>query len=240
MNDRDEQLLEGFFSRRLTPAENSELDARRADNKSLEEDIRLGQSIRQTYISQESDRLKSLLESEEKALKNRGGMRVLTRRLIALAAVLIPLILFVWPHDTPESLFADAFVPYDNRLAAQGAADDYELKVQKASNLYNQKQYAQAAAAFDELARIKPNQPAFPFYRGIALLGDGQNEAALTELQKVNQMAVAPYHIEAQWYIGLAHMRLGHKNEAKSAIQNYINLPGSKYVEKARQLLDKL
>jgi tetratricopeptide (TPR) repeat protein len=247
----EQQLFEGHFAHSLTEAEKAQLQQLRVTNPELDADITLGEQIGRTYRLNEQQRLKALLKQEETAFRQQttattpsGGMNVWVKRAaFALAAALVPIIAFIfWPKaQTPETLFADAFVVPDNRLrAAGGGQDEIEQMRAQASAQYDQKQYDKAAVTFGQLAIRQPDQPAMHYYQGVSLLAAGDFEAAMTPLEQTIRIGTSPYQSNAYWYLALAQLRTNRSDEAISSIKSYLQNNNAVYKERAEVLLKAL
>ncbi|MGB3468025.1 MAG: tetratricopeptide repeat protein, partial [Cyclobacteriaceae bacterium] len=79
---------------------------------------------------------------------------------------------------------------------------------ESAFDFYEAKKYMQALELFGET-----DTPAGSFYAAQCLLAMGQTNAAMRRLEKVASMQT-DYSDSAKWYLGLAAIKLGKKEEA--------------------------
>jgi hypothetical protein len=227
MNNRDELLIEKYFSRDITPAEQEELQRRMVDDAELADNFRFQQTTAAAIIKNERAQLKAVLqETEKKRTEVTGGWSVWTRYSIAAAAA-IALLLFAIPDTRRAILGGEAplaqeiqFTPYPNKFAMAGA-QDAKTTLEKASNAYQAGSFATAAELFGQ---IDPQQPSYVFYRGVALVGAKEYASAIAVLIPVSQQSDSEYSGPALYYLAEAYWKSNNKAAAKNAAKTYLDL----------------
>jgi TolA-binding protein len=227
----DDTRLEQRFGRGTTPAErrSAEFNA----SPELAADIDTGKRIRAGFAHGEAARLRTILQEEEKAISRQGGFKIWIRGAMAAAAVLVPLVFFLWPSSDP-------FVAYENRLSAMGAADDTERQIQAASKAYDDKDYAKAAELFGALAAASPTETKFSFYQGVSLMAKKQYALALPIWQGVISSQQQPYASEGHWYLALTQRALGNNAAARAHLLDYQKQPAGIFKKDVEGVLKTL
>jgi predicted peroxiredoxin len=118
--------------------------------------------------------------------------------------------------------------------------DDTISLLTEAVKLYDKKEYGAANPKFDTFLAKDPNNIAASLYAGISHLAVGETDRAIPLFKKVvadqNENFIEP----AQWYLALAYIKRGDKNNALSMLGQIRNTPGHEYRENAKTLLRKL
>jgi hypothetical protein len=227
MNNRDELLIEKYFSRDITPAEQKELQQRMADDAELAENFRFQQTTAAAIIKKERAQLKAVLQAtEKKRTAGTGGWSVWTRYSIAAAAA-IALLLFAIPDTRRAILGSEApmaqeiqFTPYPNKFAMAGA-QDAKTTLENASNAYQAGSFATAAELFGQ---IDPQQPSYIFYRGVALVGAKEYASGIAVLEPISRDNGNEYSGPALYYLAEAYWKSNNKAAAKNAAKTYLDL----------------
>jgi len=88
---------------------------------------------------------------------------------------------------------------------------------ERANELYQAKDYAQAAAAYAELARQQPKNPMFAFRQGASLVGLGRGDEALPLFEQAASLGF-PAPLMQAWS-ARAHVRMGRLDAAVEALK---------------------
>ena len=120
----------------------------------------------------------------------------------------------------------------------------YAQKYQQARNLYEQYKYNDAIQAFSNLlaesstTKLSDNAQ---YWIGESYYGLGNYEQAIAEFEKVFTFARSDKRDDAFLKLGLCHIRIGDRQQAKSELEQLLaNFPNSEYVAKAKLYLSKL
>lgn len=230
MNNRDEYLIEQYFSRRITPAEQNELEQRIANDAGLADQFRFQQITAAAVMKNERAKMKSMLQEAEKKSKQRSTLVVPMWGRYAAAAALALLLLAL--PGVRNSLFGPGqveakkieFVPYPNEFSV-AAIQTVETQLDSASAAYKSQDYKLAADIF---SRIQPQKPAYVFYRGVSLVGAGDFSKAIDVLTPLSLDKQNEYYGPAQYFIAEAQWKSNQKQAALTAAKAYLETPAKK------------
>jgi len=123
-------------------------------------------------------------------------------------------------------------------------ANGYVQRYAEARNLYEQRRYAEAAAAFQAiLAENDKSSYAdnCQYWIGECYYGMGKYAQAIAEFEKVFTFARSNKSDAALLKLGLCYLQMGDRQQARSEFEQLIaNYPSSQYVAKARKYLSRL
>jgi len=123
---------------------------------------------------------------------------------------------------------------------ANGATQRYA----EARNLYEQRRYSEAAAAFQQILAANDKSSYADncqYWIGECYYGMGKFEQAIAEFEKVFTFARSNKSDAALLKLGLCYVRLGERQQARSEFEQLIaNYPSSPYVQTARKYLARL
>lgn len=149
----------------------------------------------------------------------KGRTRILSLKLWLVAASAAGIIavaawLLLFRPNAGERLFAEYYQPDTGLLTAMGTADDYAFE--RAMVDYKTGDYAAAIRGWKPLQEAAPTNDTLNYFLGSAHLAAGAPEAALPYLRDV--LPGSTFRGEAQWYLGLALLKMGDMPEAAAAI----------------------
>lgn len=163
---------------------------------------------------------------------------------ILLLAIPLSILWFNTQPGPAQTAFEQHFditpsnIPLSGPLREGATEAEIDLKRQAILD-YENRSFASANVKFDQYLNSHPNDIATRFYYGVSLLAEGKAAEAIEHLEQVHgQSSIAPYQIPAQWYLGLAHLKLNQRTEAIAAFKTLANQTKSTYYrEKAEALL---
>ncbi len=91
------------------------------------------------------------------------------------------------------------------------------VTVERANELYQSKDYAQAAAAYAELAKQQPKHPLFAFRQGVSLMALGRGDEALPLFERATTLGFPPPLM--QTWAARVHVKLGRLDRAVDALK---------------------
>ncbi len=221
MNNRDEYLMEQYFSRQITPAEQGELQHRITEDAELADQFRFQQLTAAATIKSGRAQLKATLQEAEKKRSDTAtsGWSVWSRYSVAAAAA-VAILFFAVPYllkmVNPEPEIA--FVAYPNEFATAGP-QDAQTTLDSAASAYQAKNYTRAAALF---AQVNPQKSVHIFYQGVSLAATQDYTAAIAVLLPLSQNTDDEYAAPALYYLADAYWNTGNKEAAKTAAKAYL------------------
>jgi tol-pal system protein YbgF len=123
-------------------------------------------------------------------------------------------------------------------------ANGYVQRYAEARNLYEQRRYAEAAAAFQAI--LSENDKSSyadncQYWIGECYYGMGKYAQAIAEFEKIFTFARSNKSDAALLKLGLCYLQMGDRQQARSEFEQLIaNYPSSQYVAKARKYLARL
>ncbi len=141
----------------------------------------------------------------------------------------------------PASLASQSYQPESESSPAAGG--DYEASYNAALELYRNNQYQQAIAAFDRLIQRNPNHPLADncqYWIGECRFAQGQYYQAIAEFNKVFAHDSADKQDDAQLMLGLAYLKLGELNIARTEFDWLVSCyNSSEYLNSAHRYLSQ-
>lgn len=177
--------------------------------------------------------LKQLLEplTQQHFRQQKARLFTLKRSLYTLAAVaaVVLILLLALPGVSPDGYRVDDM--------PGAVVRGYEDEKAKAAQLFNQKQYDKAVAAFTQLKKGGIEDATVDFYLGISLLKTGQYTEALPLFENLAQ-GVSVFAADANFFAALSAYHLQQNIKAKQYAQQVGE--NSRYWNNAKAILKKM
>lgn len=173
----------------------------------------------------------------KKQSKYRTMIGLLTLSAAAVAGVLITLRILL-PSD-PDRLFNSNYEPLSVispavRGSDTGPADNYTSGLEK----YKAGDYTGAATLFSAELKKDPSNTASIFFMGLTEEALGNYNQAVILLSEVSGQS-SEFKKDAQWYLGLAYLKLHDRKQASSCFSPLAQSPGF-YRDKAERILNRM
>lgn len=121
-----------------------------------------------------------------------------------------------------------------------GGMEEGKKMAKSAFVLYDDKEYAQAVAAFKSALKNDPANTQYQFFYAVSLLGDQQYEVAARNFQALTKQE-NDYQTPSKYYLGLALAGAGKYKEARQAFQGYLSAPNNRQFNSlTKTMLSKL
>lgn len=218
-------MIQRYLDEEMSEDEKLDFEARLHQTESLKERVEeyrlITEGIRYFGEQEAWQRIKALEEEAEiNDLESRQGPNMTKWLYWGVAASLLLLIIafpVYWQQDELRyaRLFDQHFEAYQALGGATRGAGEETLVLAQAFEAYYQKQYPQAIALFKQ-ASAQEDRPYIWLYLGNAYLGNDQAQEAVKALEHVFNFAVVDEKtlMRTHWDLGLAHLKLNHKEEA--------------------------
>lgn len=249
MENRAEHLIEAYFANELSPAEKAELKKLVSDDPKVAAELNFQQSIAKRFqkasiadsIENPAWRAAGEKPFPHNAIKASFGKRYMYAAA-AVFALLIAAYLFLRPSGL-QSTLADNSREYPNKMRFKSMGDEAEKvapNIIKAFDLYDLKQFDQAAQALAPIVAAEPNRTDYRLYWGVSLLKSGQYEAAISALQPI-AVGNDERRLPAYFYLGIAYAAHGDYTPARQYLEAYVNATeGVTFRTQAQNVLDAL
>lgn len=163
---------------------------------------------------------------------------------IAAAAVILILPLAGWMYwnaQAKERLFSQYFQSYESdylSLRGEGAETPNPM-LQKAMEIYQQKEYLESIPLFDSYLEQVPENTIAAFHAGMASLEAGQTSKAIQyfEIVRLNDPS---YYEDASWYLALAYLDMDRVEEANGVLEDLATREDGFYFTKVKALQKSL
>ena len=136
-----------------------------------------------------------------------------------------------------KELYSEYYQPYEDIITTRGNTED---EVAKAMRYYNNKEYAQAEAILSNISKVNKERTIESFYLAQSQLAQGKYDLAINTLESFSKDDSSLLRTHARWYIALAHLKLGRKDEAMKYLNMQMMEEESYNRKKAIELLQKL
>lgn len=247
----DFDYIEQYLKGELAPQEKAEFENRMKNDPALAEEVSLHKDIIIGLETHFNSNLKSKLQQVEKEQswqkeeepEKEGRMLPFNiRPILAVAASLLILLVagYLFIDSTPnnQELFAAYYQPYPNIVNPVERSADKNLNDQGLF-YYENGDYFSAIRAFENQLATDPANVAWKFYRGVSLLQVDKAESAAQDLRQVIQSNNIQFVVPAQWYLGLATLKMGNKGEAVAIFEKLAQSDNG-YATKAQRILAEL
>jgi TolA-binding protein len=192
------------------------------------------------YISASIEEDTAVEKTEPQKTEKSGIKRRLVIRYISLAAAVITgaviIITTLIPGSSPEKIYTRYYELIEAVSPVTRSLNDNEADVwAEAVTSYNNGDYATAAAGFSSLASVNP---APRFYLGMCHMGMSEYDEAVKILRGVVGEH-GEFAREAEWYLGLAYLKLGNIEAASACFESLVQSQGY-YSERSEEILRRL
>ena len=183
-------------------------------------------------ISQQEELKASLSKVEERVDKNSGVFRIPKKWMIA-ASFLIIVSLSIWGvkstyYPSHEAIFAEYFQADRNTVQPIVRGENLKTIEYRAFVAYESKDYYKAINLFNSVT--SPDETYILYYKALCFLSLDKNEEAINLLQQIStrnesDINASNFHQRAKWYLSLAYINEGNKDQAISTLKNIKNDP---------------
>ena len=242
--ERDISLVEKYFDAELNAEELKHFNSRVENDASFKalfhrEKIIIGAIRNQGLI----DNLHYLKSIEEKIQGNQShpiatGIKGWYYYAAAAVVALLIAVTFLLPgKQNTDELFADYFSPYPNVVEPIVRGNDLATERAAAFQAYEQKDYRNAAAGFEELLDNKEEPGILLLLGNSNLMLNKSNEARENFLTLINKYD--DFDLQAKWFLSLSYLKSGDTDNARKILKELGETEVS-YASKAKELLEKV
>ena len=211
-------------------------------NKDIRMEVQLKKQLQEGFEIVEAKELKKRFKTIKKdALQSQSNVRSISWMKYAVAASFLALVLFglnktLFVDSAPVDNYANYFEAYPMDIYDRS---DANVLGSQAKTAYENKNYT---AAIPTLTQLIESDAAIQWklYRGISYLESGNIQAAITDLQQVQNANDMTWSDHGSWYLALAYLKADNPALTKSTLQSLISSPDADHLKEAKELLGKL
>jgi len=250
-----QSLIDKYLLGELTGAEVQDFEKEMENDIELASEVELQKLILRGFEKVEEENNRAWLKELDKTIpspgRQTGKIREIVLVVISLAAsVIIAVVMFLRGNGKGEQLFAQNFEPLPAAveylsLSRGGESPDTELNTAeytlavKAMQVYSQKDYKKAIAAFSSIKELDSKNPELFFYLSLSQLAEGKTQAAIKNLKKLEKISGFKYEEEVKWYLALTYLKTKQTSKGRSLLRQIKNSRG-KRDESAGHVLQEL
>jgi hypothetical protein len=185
---------------------------------------------------------KKLPELQEAKIRRLTPGKILARAAAIAAVVVLGAVAYLNLGQAPsgEKLYAQYYSFYENDIPLTRSGDTAALNpaFSTALNDYSSRRFSQSIANFEKAIEEEPDNDAAYFFAGMACLEAKEWDKACQHLDGARKSGGA-YASKAAWYLALAYLKIGKREEAKQVLEEFAKNGGSKAGE-AQALMAKI
>ena len=238
----EEESIERYIRGEMTAEERVAFENSLENNPELAEALTLQKDLMQGIRQHFDEHLKAKFQALDDEAKISSSDRKETHRLwkwaasAAVGLTLVGVFYFMHSENRNKRLYATYYEDFPNIV--ERTQRDSQSELQDAFIYFQNKQWAQAAEAFQTLRNENPDIYYPGFYLALSLLNLDQPEEALPLLQATAASTDDRFSTPAKWYLALTFLKM---DDETRAIQRLKEIPdGSPYATDARALLEQL
>ena len=217
------ETISQYLEKQMTPAEAAAFEEQMKKDETLRQEV---EEIRLLLLGVEEASVRKAMEKFHSGLpvvrtmedKKKNGT---IRRWLAAASVILLAGLSVWIYrsitDTSRGVFAEYYRQDPGLLTAMSSSDNFDFE--RAMVDYKTGNYAAAAAVWKRQAADRPDNDTLNYFLGTVSLAMNDPAGAAGYLRKVADQQQSVFAPDANWYLGLALLKLDSIPEAAAYIE---------------------
>ncbi len=242
----NENQIDRYLLNQMTPEERSAFETRLENDQSLTQEVSIQREVLEDIEGIGRIELKSKLKQIHQDLYSSSAQpKTKFRKLfyrVAVAAIFLGVLTFGWwsLQQAPDStqLYAQNFEPFELSLSQRS---DGDISLAKIESAYDAGRYDEAIVMFQEAIKDKATQSSqILLGLGISYLQTDQPQKAITQFDQILANNDFNYEDEAQWYLGLAYLKLNDIPNARKHMNVLTSDLSRDHYEEAQKLLLQL
>lgn len=238
-----EELIQKYIKDTLTEAEQLQFDSYMESDLDFAAMVAQHTNVHKAINAHETEDLKAHLQNLE-AKQTEKSSNVGYKKWIISAVLVLCLGLagsYFWQQTQfHENLYETYYSPYPNALQPITRGNSADNVLTKAFKAYENEDYETALTELNSIleSQENPNEDLI-FYKGMALLNQGKENAALDELRKL-KFSKTKFLPQVYWYGALIHLKFKEEEKTIKALE-YMNTLQTSFKAKERKIiLEKL
>ena len=239
--------IDDYLLNRLNETEQQAFQKEMSKNQALATAVQHQQKIIEGVESFGRDSFKTylkeihqdLIEAPKIQPTKTNNTRQIVFWMIAASILLLSIFWFVKPNGNKiEQLYAQHYHPYD--LNTQSRNMDNATLWIEAQSFYTGKAYAKAFPLFESLLQEQATNVLAQLGAGICLLETNQPSKAIGYFDRIINSNDLLYKDQAQWYKGMAFLKLKDSETAKKIFEQLASKPSADHHQAAKKILQQL
>lgn len=238
-----EALINGYFEGSLSQDQLEELERLLKTDIEFTSEFEFQKELQTSLKKEARQEIKALFSKlKEEETKVEAKVFQLQPWLAAAAIALLVgfgswFLFFNAPDLNTDDLYAANFAPYANVIQPIERSNQLEDLKTRAFTAYENEEYPNALELFKEL-NTKQNDAYIDFYTAMVLMQLNKQKEAIPLLEGyINKQG--ELKDRANWYLALAHLKMGDKSNSKEQLKILVSKKGFK-TDKAKKLLKQL
>lgn len=216
------ELFDRYLMHRMDASERDAFEQRLKYDHKLNETFkeygRMVHVVEESALKEKLDNFHAAVDSEKSKVV---PIKIPKRFNFLVAASIIFLIglgsLLIFNLQS-QSLFDEYFTPDPGLPTVMGSSDNYDFY--EAMVDYKRKNYSDAITKWENLLVQKPQNDTLNYFLGSAFLASGQEGSSIKFLEKTASDENSVFYKEANFYLGLAYLKMEEESRAKVHLKN--------------------
>ncbi len=222
ISQQDFELIDRFLNKNLNKIEIANFEKRLLSDKTFNQNYKeqklLSNAIEEQVLSNKLNHFHEKATSKVVSINNSPSSKYRKLAIAASIAIIIGLGGF-WFYNQPTSnqkVFATYFKPDPGLATTMGTTTEY--KFLDAMVDYKQGNYEKAIKKWEPLSKNNPTNDSINYFMGVANLANNDANSAIKYLIPVSKNEVSVFNKEANFYLGLAYLKIDNVELAKKYI----------------------
>lgn len=219
ITQKEQELIEHYLERTLSTEDQLLFDEKNANdpawNQKIEETRLLILGINEQLLEDRLVDFHAVIKPSQKA-EARVVHTKWSKRIVIAASFILAIALLSWlllfRKTKEEQLFAKYYKPDPGLPTLMAVSDNYEFD--NAMVNYKMGEYQKAITAWEKLLITNPGNDTLNYFIGSALMAEKKPKEAATFFKPVVETNNSAFLEEANWYLGLAYLKMGDKEVA--------------------------
>lgn len=217
------ETIERYYNDTMSKEERSDFELKLKKDPVFKTQV---EDIKTLILGIENQSLKEQLDVFHETMpkinsKDASTSHFFSLRKLAAAVVILLAVTGFWWFNTPqhEKLYAKFFTPDPGlpTVMSSNNADTYAFY--NAMVDYKQGDYTTAISKWKILHDVKPENDTLNYFLGVAHMANDNEQIAISFLENASQNSDFVWLNEAYYYLGLANLKAGNLEDAKSYLQ---------------------
>lgn len=228
-------LIDKYFSNTLSPKEQLLFNELLQNDESFKSEFVFQKDLKKAIAKNEQDHLKKTLQGFERNIENRPKLMIIPKKwLVAASIILVVGLVSIFVktsfYPSSEKLYAENFEPYRNIIHPIVRGEiTYSIEY-SAFLAYENGDFHKAINLFNSIGN--QNVAYIPFYKAMCYLSLNKTVEAIKLLETLSiesyihsEIPDDKLRFKAEWYLGLAYLKMDENEKAISKFSIVINQP---------------